>query len=114
MIAQLAQPAEESIRSTVERNMLEKKEYARNLPCKIVTILHNTTNYNNDDDDVGYFSFQLMLPFKGYSNFRNTWPPAQASSCGNLSTLQPTGCHEKNPMSQRRSNDVTRRSNVRF
>ena len=55
-----------------------------------------------------------MLPFKGRSNFRNTWPPAQASSCGNLSTLQPTGCHEKNPMSQRRSNDVTRRSNVRF
>lgn len=32
-----------------------------------------------------------MLPFKGHSNFRNTWPPAQASSCGNLSTLQPTG-----------------------
>jgi hypothetical protein len=44
VIAQLAQPAEESIRSTVERNMLEKKEYARNLPCKIVIILHNTTN----------------------------------------------------------------------
>ena len=64
--------------------MLEKKEYAINLHLKIAILLMIIVIQTNS-----VFVFSSGVAVEG-SN-RNTWPPAQASSCGNLSTLQPTG-----------------------
>ena len=75
-----------------------RKNYCILLHNATYVILHNIANFRNDFDD---FAFHLMLTLN-VATRGHTWPPAEASSCGNLSTLQPTGTIHVTSIARRR------------